>query len=46
MENKKKKLIIGVIVGVLVLTLATTFALWAYSKIGQNQLLVVIPTFG
>ncbi len=39
-NNKKKKIMLGVIVGVLVLTLAGSFALWAYSKIGQNQLLV------
>ena len=40
MENNKRKVITIAIIGVLVLTLVGSFALWAYSRIGQNQLLV------
>ncbi len=39
-DNNKRKVILGIIFGILVLTFGGTFALWAYSKTSQNQLLV------
>ena len=39
-NNKKRKVITLTIIGVLVLTLATTFALWSYSKSLGNQTIV------
>ncbi len=40
-SNKKKGVIVGVISAfLLVVTLGVTFAIWNYSKVGENQLLV------